>query len=535
MLKTKPLISLVLAITVLVAQAGAVLAAPALQDPAPITGTIQSITLGTDTTTGITIVLVNLLDVSGSLQTVRVSLETAITLGLVVLASDGSPVLNDLALGWIEISPAIVLPDEEADQHPIGSALATFFSDIAGIDYGTIMAAHDQGFGFGVIAQALWLTTKLEGDADIFDRFDRVGEDGPIGSGLAGQSASVQSLAEFGDHGTLPVNEKIPVAEEAAVVGQKGDLEVARELNPREVPAGLGEAEREPQPRPVDRDGPVRHRLRRTALDRIALWQYGDYVFRPEWDIMSAMDKARRCGFSERVDTSEMFARVFAGCGAKVLIVARHLKDAEAAAQELGKAGGTVSACAGDVTKLSDMEAMARTAAERHGGLDVLCANAGIFPQAKIEEMSPETWDEVMNTNLKGTFFAIKACVPHLKKSDQGRIVITSSITGPVTGYPGWTHYGATKAGQLGFMRTACIELAKYGITVNAVMPGNIVTEGLQGLGEDYLKTMAASIPLKRLVHMGQVCQVRRRIAASAAPGFTRAPRQAFQAGPHSS
>jgi 3-oxoacyl-[acyl-carrier protein] reductase len=129
----------------------------------------------------------------------------------------------------------------------------------------------------------------------------------------------------------------------------------------------------------------------------------------------------------------------------------------------------------------------------------VLCANAGIFPQAKIEDMSPENWDEVMDTNLKGTFLAIKACVPYLKNSGQGRIVITSSITGPVTGYPGWTHYGATKAGQLGFMRTACIELAKYGITVNAVMPGNIITEGLVGLGEDYQRSMAASVPLKRL------------------------------------
>ena len=192
-------------------------------------------------------------------------------------------------------------------------------------------------------------------------------------------------------------------------------------------------------------------------------------------------------------------ARVFAGHGAKTLIVARHLEDAEAAAQELSKGGATVGALAADVTRPSDMEAMAKAAVDRHGGLDVLCANAGIFPQSKIEEMSPESWDEVMNTNLKGTFLAIKACVPYLKKSSQGRIIITSSITGPVTGYPGWTHYGATKAGQLGFMRTACIELAKYGITVNAVMPGNIMTEGLQGLGEEYLKTMAASIPLKRL------------------------------------
>ncbi|TIW06025.1 MAG: SDR family oxidoreductase, partial [Mesorhizobium sp.] len=137
--------------------------------------------------------------------------------------------------------------------------------------------------------------------------------------------------------------------------------------------------------------------------------------------------------------------------------------------------------------------------AGRNGGIDMLCANAGIFPQARLEDMTSKQWDEVFDTNLKGTFHAVKAVVPYLKRSDQGRIVLTSSITGPITGFPGWSHYGATKAGQLGFMRTACIELAKYGITVNAVMPGNIITEGLVGLGEDYQKTMAASIPLKRL------------------------------------
>ena len=131
----------------------------------------------------------------------------------------------------------------------------------------------------------------------------------------------------------------------------------------------------------------------------------------------------------------------------------------------------------------------------------MLCANAGIFPPAKLEDMTSEEWDLVVDTNLKGTFHSVKAAVPYLKKSDQGRIVLTSSITGPVTGFPGWTHYGATKAGQLGFMRTACIELAKYGITVNAVMPGNIITEGLAGMGEDYQRSMAASVPLKKLGH----------------------------------
>ena len=192
-------------------------------------------------------------------------------------------------------------------------------------------------------------------------------------------------------------------------------------------------------------------------------------------------------------------ARVFARNGAKVLVVGRDLKAAEATAQEFVAAGGTASGFSADVTRLEDMEKMARAAVERYGGIDVLCANAGIFPQVKLEDMSPETWDEVMATNLKGTFLSVKACIPYLKKSSQGRIILTSSITGPVTGFPGWTHYGATKAGQLGFMRTACMELAKYGITVNAVLPGNIVTEGLVQLGPDYMKGMAAAVPLGKL------------------------------------
>ena len=89
--------------------------------------------------------------------------------------------------------------------------------------------------------------------------------------------------------------------------------------------------------------------------------------------------------------------------------------------------------------------------------------------------------------------------LPALKASGAGRVVLTSSITGPVTGFPGWTHYGASKSGQLGFMRTAAIELARDNITINAVMPGNIITEGLVDLGQDYLDSMAASIPMKKL------------------------------------
>jgi 3-oxoacyl-[acyl-carrier protein] reductase len=113
--------------------------------------------------------------------------------------------------------------------------------------------------------------------------------------------------------------------------------------------------------------------------------------------------------------------------------------------------------------------------------------------------MTPGQLEEVLGINLKGTVFAVQAALDALSRSGRGRVVVTSSITGPVTGYAGWAHYGASKAGQLGFIRSAALELAPASVTINAVMPGNIITEGLTDLGEDYEQTMAASIPLKRL------------------------------------
>lgn len=192
-------------------------------------------------------------------------------------------------------------------------------------------------------------------------------------------------------------------------------------------------------------------------------------------------------------------ARVFAKAGGKVLVVARDQAAAQKTADEIKAAGGTAAAFSADVRKWEDMERMAAAAEKTHGGVDILCANAGIFPAAKLTEMTAEKWDEVLATNLKGTFLAVKACLPGMKKKGKGRIIVTSSITGPITGYPGWTHYGASKAGQLGFLRTACMELAPSNITINAVMPGNIRTEGLEGLGPEYEKKMTDSIPLRRL------------------------------------
>ena len=192
-------------------------------------------------------------------------------------------------------------------------------------------------------------------------------------------------------------------------------------------------------------------------------------------------------------------ARVFAAQGAHVLIAARDLAQAEAAAAEIRTSGGVASAVAADVSRAEDNALIAQTASERHGGIDILCCNAGIFPAAKLFDMKESDWDQVLDVNLKGTFLSIQACLTALKAKGKGRIIITSSITGPITGYPGWSHYGASKAGQLGFIRSAAIELAPHNITINAVLPGNILTEGVKALGPEYIARMTSAIPAGRL------------------------------------
>ncbi len=193
-------------------------------------------------------------------------------------------------------------------------------------------------------------------------------------------------------------------------------------------------------------------------------------------------------------------ASVFAGAGANVAVVARSAADLAASVADLEKLGdGSVIGVSADVRQPDSCRQMAADVVGAFGGIDVLCANAGIFPEAPLQTMTPEQLDEVFDVNLKGTVFSVQACLDALIASGRGRVVLTSSITGPITGFPGWSHYGASKAAQLGFMRTAAIELAPHRVTVNAVLPGNVLTEGLADLGEDYLAQMARSIPVGAL------------------------------------
>lgn len=167
MFRTKYIVSILLALTVLIAQVGLVAAAPTTQDTTLITGTIQSITTETDAT-GITTVVVILSDDLGATQTVRLSVETAVALGLVSVDPLSNEVtVDETQLGQtVEIDPSTVIPNEpiaEEPIHPIAALLAAFFGEEGSV----VNSYHEDGFGFGVIAQALWMSKNINDDASL--------------------------------------------------------------------------------------------------------------------------------------------------------------------------------------------------------------------------------------------------------------------------------------------------------------------------------------------------------------------------------
>jgi len=167
MSKLKILVGMLLIATVLFAQTGTALAAPQAQDTTMITGTVQSITLETDDL-GATTVVVVVLDDMGMEQTLRLGVDTAAELGLVTLDPTSSePVVNAAMIGMpIEIDSTTVIPDEEPvdeSYSPISVILGTFFGE----DPAVIDAYHEDGYGFGVIAQAFWMSHNYGGDASL--------------------------------------------------------------------------------------------------------------------------------------------------------------------------------------------------------------------------------------------------------------------------------------------------------------------------------------------------------------------------------
>jgi 3-oxoacyl-[acyl-carrier protein] reductase len=188
-------------------------------------------------------------------------------------------------------------------------------------------------------------------------------------------------------------------------------------------------------------------------------------------------------------------AERFAEEGARVIVADTEVEAGRATAERLkGRFVAT------DISKKADAESAVSEAVTAFGGLDIIVQNAGIYPWTLIENIEPEEWDSVMAVNLRGTYLAARAALPVMKAKKSGRMIFTSSITGPRVTSPGHGHYSASKAGINGFIKAAALEFSGYGITVNGIEPGNILTEGMKmHRSPAFIKTMEEAVPLGRL------------------------------------
>lgn len=189
-------------------------------------------------------------------------------------------------------------------------------------------------------------------------------------------------------------------------------------------------------------------------------------------------------------------ARVFAAAGAKVMIATRTASHGEATVAEIAKSGGTAALCAVDIGQLENVERAVSETVDKWGGVDIMVHNAASFLGGPVEAYSEDDLETVLSVNLKACFRLSKAVIPIFKQRGGGRLLFTSSVTGPRVVMPGTSYYAASKGGMNAFIRTAAIELARDNITVNGVEPGFIRTAAMEILAdEEGMQQMATYIP----------------------------------------
>lgn len=173
-------------------------------------------------------------------------------------------------------------------------------------------------------------------------------------------------------------------------------------------------------------------------------------------------------------------------------------EELENTKKEIEKIGVQILAVKGDVANFEDCENFVKQVIERFGQIDVLVNNAGITKDMLLMRMKKEDFEQVIDTNLVGTFNVTKNVVPYMMKARSGRIINISSVVG-ISGNAGQTNYSASKAGIIGFTKSLAKEIASRNILVNAVAPGFIETNMTDVLKDDVKQEIAKNIPLKRI------------------------------------
>ncbi|MEZ8221162.1 3-oxoacyl-[acyl-carrier-protein] reductase [Candidatus Fervidibacteria bacterium JGI MDM2 JNZ-1-D12] len=214
--------------------------------------------------------------------------------------------------------------------------------------------------------------------------------------------------------------------------------------------------------------------------------------------------------------------RLLAARGASVAFCYRQQAELaqELASKVQAQTGRKVLAIQTDVTEPGQVRTMVEQVRSELGDIDILVNNAGIVRDALFLRMDDSKWDEVINTNLKGTFLCTKAVVPMMVSKRWGRIINITSVVGLI-GNPGQTNYAAAKAALIGFTKSLAKELGSRNITVNAVAPGFIVTDMTAALSEEIRNRYESQIALRRFGHPEEVAEVVAFLASNAASYIT--------------
>jgi len=192
----------------------------------------------------------------------------------------------------------------------------------------------------------------------------------------------------------------------------------------------------------------------------------------------------------------EGIAKVFAAAGAKVLVATRGAENGQQTVDDIIETGGEACLHQCDVGQRAAVEGMVGAAVEKWGRVDVAIHNAAVYPLHNIEDLADEVMENTLAVNMKAAVWMTQACLPHFRTQGGGRLLFTSSVTGPRVAMPGTSHYAMSKGGLNGFIRTAALEYARENITVNGVEPGYILTSAMSALGdEEELSAMARCIP----------------------------------------